>query len=43
MLNAVNIGNIHDKDGNKVAIKCKIADDFDDEIDNLGLQQFSIS
>ena len=34
MLNTVNV----DKDGNKVDIKCEMenADDFDDEIDNLG-------
>ena len=39
MLNAVNIVNIPDKDGNKVDIKCKMenTDDFDDEIDNLRL------
>ena len=39
MLNTATIGNIHDKDGNKVDVKCEIesADDFDDEIDNLGL------
>ena len=37
MLNTVNIGSIHDKDGNKVHIKCEkeSADDFDDEINNL--------
>ena len=39
LLSTVNVVNIHDKDGNKVDIKCEMetADDFYDEIDNLGL------
>ena len=39
MLKAVQIEIIHDKDGDKVDIRCEMesADDFDDEIDNLGL------
>ena len=39
MLNTVNLGSIHGKDGNKVDIECEMesADDFDDEINNLGL------
>ena len=37
MSDAVIIANSHDKDGNKVDIKCKILMIFYDEIDNLGL------
>ena len=35
---------IHDKDGKKLGIKCETesADDFDDEIDNLGLQNLAL-
>ena len=39
MLITINIVNIHDEDGNEVDIKCEMesADDFDDQVDNLGL------
>ena len=44
MLNTVNIVNIHDQHENKVEIKYEIesAVDLDDEINNLGLKNFSI-
>ena len=44
MLSTVNVVNIHDKDGNKVDIKSEMesAEAFDDEMDNLELQRFSI-
>ena len=37
-VNTVNIGHIHDKDGNKVEIKCEMesADDIDGKIGNSG-------
>ena len=44
-VNTINIGNIHDKDGKKVAIKCEMISslDIDDEIGNLGHKKFTIS
>ena len=44
MLKTVNIVNIHDKHENKVDINREVesADDFVDEIDNLGLWRLSI-
>ena len=45
MLYTVNIVNIHGKHKNKLEIKSVIenADDFNDEIDKLGLQRFSVN
>ena len=44
MLDTVNIVNIHGKHKNKLEIKSVIENaDFDDEIDKLGLQKFSVN
>ena len=38
MLNTINIVNIHDKEESKIDVKSEMesAEDFDDEIDNVG-------